>query len=89
MDHPLARVFWVSLFGCVAEGNGRLVEVDRENWEAISGGNMKTPPSASIGKERRATKKSRACLYRLPLLRDIVVVEGRTPGVPPNLGLNI
>jgi len=71
----------------VAEGNGRLVEVEREYCEAISGGNMKTPPSTSIGKERRGMKR-RICLYQLPLLRAIVI-KGRTPGIPPNLKLNI
>ena len=58
MDQPSRRVFWVLLFDCVAEGNGRLVEVEREYWEAISGGNMKAPsPSASIGKQRIAMKR--------------------------------
>jgi len=83
----LRRVFCVSLFDCVAEGNGILVEVERDHWEAISGGNMKAP-SALIGKERKAMKR-RICLYRLPLLRVIVPVEGRTAGIPPNLPLNI
>ena len=56
-DHPSTRVFWVLLFDCVAEGNGRLVEVEREYWEAISGGIMKAPPNVREGNERRVMRK--------------------------------
>lgn len=58
------------------EGNGRLVEVAREYWEAISGGVTKVPAaSTSRGRERMATKKG--ALLRDALLPPNIIVWSR------------
>ena len=66
----------------MAEGNGRLVEVEREYWEAISGGNMKTPPNVLSGRERKAMERRTVLVVQ--------VVDGRSsPDMFPDLNLNI
>lgn len=87
MDHPWRIVFCVLLLDWMEEGNGRLVEVEREYLEAMSGGVVKAPASTSIEKERMAMK--RRALVQLLSLRPAIVVESGELGVAPRLKLNI
>ena len=83
MDHPWRIIFCALLLDWVEEGNGRLVEVEREYWEAMSEGIMEAPASTSSGRERITTKR------RAPLqpsrLQPAIVVEGGELGVAPRL----
>jgi hypothetical protein len=87
MDHPWRIVFWALLFDWVEEGNGRLVEVEREYWEAMSEGIVKVPAGAPSRRERRAT--GRRTPLQLLWLRPVIVVEDGQVGVTPRLKLDI
>jgi hypothetical protein len=86
-DHFWRIVFWVLLFDWVEEGNGRLVDVEREYWEAMSGGIVKDPAAVLRNRERRTVRR-RTPVWPLWLPPAIVVGDCER-WAAPRLQLNI